>query len=153
LTQSFVAGLVPVAQGSPRITLSVYGLLFANADDRAAQVVEAAFGAALTECERDRWNPPLISMAIRWQFVVLPSDRHDKILKYQHGWVAEWFKAPVLKFAAASATPSRFVPKHIDLQRVALYWRAVSSCLVSARTTLFGSKVGSVLNAARSGAH
>jgi hypothetical protein len=107
LTQSFVAGLVPVAQGSPRITLGVSGHLFANADDRAARVVEAAFGAALTECERDRWNPPLISMAIRWQFVVLPSDRHDKILKYQHGWVAEWFKAPVLKFAAARAVPYR----------------------------------------------
>jgi hypothetical protein len=111
LTQSFVAGLVPVAQASPRITLGVYGHVFANADDRAARVVEAAFGAALTECERDRWNPPLISMAIRWQFVVLPSDRHDKILKYQHGWVAEWFKAPVLKFGHDRTAPSRAVPK------------------------------------------
>jgi hypothetical protein len=44
-----VAGLVPAARGSPRITLGVYGHLFANAVERAAQVVEAAFGAALTE--------------------------------------------------------------------------------------------------------
>jgi len=35
--------------GSPTITLAVYGHLFANTDDRAAQVMEGAFGAALTE--------------------------------------------------------------------------------------------------------
>jgi integrase len=33
-----------LGHGSPTITLSVYGHLFANSDDRAAAVVEAAFG-------------------------------------------------------------------------------------------------------------
>ena len=38
-----------LGHGSPAITLGVYGHLFANTDDRAAQVFEAAFGAAQTE--------------------------------------------------------------------------------------------------------
>jgi len=38
-----------LGHGSPTITLGVYGHLFSNTDDRAAQVIEAAFGAALTE--------------------------------------------------------------------------------------------------------
>ena len=33
---------------SPTITLNVYGHLFANSDNRAADVVEAAFGKALS---------------------------------------------------------------------------------------------------------
>jgi len=37
-----------LGHGSPTITLSVYGHLFSNTDDRAAQVIEAAFGKALT---------------------------------------------------------------------------------------------------------
>jgi integrase len=32
-----------LGHGSPAITLAVYGHLFANTDDRAAQVMEAAF--------------------------------------------------------------------------------------------------------------
>jgi integrase len=38
-----------LGHASPTITLNVYGHLFANSDDRAADVVEAAFGKALTE--------------------------------------------------------------------------------------------------------
>jgi integrase len=38
-----------LGHSSPTITLNVYGHLFANTDDRAVQVVEAAFGRALTE--------------------------------------------------------------------------------------------------------
>lgn len=38
-----------LGHGSPTITLGVYGHLFANTDDRAAQIMEAAFGQALTE--------------------------------------------------------------------------------------------------------
>jgi len=38
-----------LGHGSPTITLGVYGHLFANTDDRAAQVVEAAFAQARTE--------------------------------------------------------------------------------------------------------
>jgi integrase len=35
-----------LGHGSPTITLGVYGHLFSNTDDRAAQVIEAAFGGA-----------------------------------------------------------------------------------------------------------
>ena len=38
-----------LGHASPTITLNVYGHLFANSDNRAADVVEAAFGKALTE--------------------------------------------------------------------------------------------------------
>jgi integrase len=38
-----------LGHGSPTITLGVYGHLFSNTDDRAAQVMQAAFGKALTE--------------------------------------------------------------------------------------------------------
>lgn len=38
-----------LGHSSPTITLGVYGHLFSNTDDRAVQVVEAAFGKALTE--------------------------------------------------------------------------------------------------------
>jgi integrase len=38
-----------LGHGSPMITLGVYGHLFSNTDDRAAQVMEAAFGKALKE--------------------------------------------------------------------------------------------------------
>lgn len=38
-----------LGHGSPMITLGVYGHLFSNSDDRAAAVVEAAFGASLGE--------------------------------------------------------------------------------------------------------
>ena len=41
-----------LGHGSPTITLGVYGHLVANTDDRAAQLIEAAFGKALTEGER-----------------------------------------------------------------------------------------------------
>lgn len=37
-----------LGHGSPTITLSVYGHLFSNTDDRAAQVIEAAFGSTFT---------------------------------------------------------------------------------------------------------
>ena len=37
-----------LGHANPTITLSVYGHLFSNTDDRAAQVIEAAFGKALT---------------------------------------------------------------------------------------------------------
>jgi hypothetical protein len=37
-----------LGHGSPAITLDVYGHLFANTDDRAAQVVEAAFAHAVS---------------------------------------------------------------------------------------------------------
>lgn len=37
-----------LGHGSPMITLGVYGHLFANTDDRAAQIVEAAFSKALS---------------------------------------------------------------------------------------------------------
>ena len=38
-----------LGHGSPTITLGVYGHLFSNTDDRAAQIMEAAFGRAITE--------------------------------------------------------------------------------------------------------
>ena len=38
-----------LGHGSPGITLGVYGHLFSNSDDRAAQVMEAAFTASRTE--------------------------------------------------------------------------------------------------------
>jgi integrase len=38
-----------LGHGSPTITLGVYGHLFSNTDDRAAQVIEAAFGSAISE--------------------------------------------------------------------------------------------------------
>lgn len=38
-----------LGHSNPTITLSVYGHLFSNADDRAVQVMEAAYGRALTE--------------------------------------------------------------------------------------------------------
>lgn len=38
-----------LGHGSPNITLSVYGHLFSNTDDRAAQIIEAAFSASRTE--------------------------------------------------------------------------------------------------------
>jgi integrase len=38
-----------LGHGSPTITLGVYGHLFSNSDDKAAQVIEAAFGKVLTE--------------------------------------------------------------------------------------------------------
>ena len=38
-----------LGHGSPTITLSVYGHLFTNTDDRAAQIMQAAFGRAITE--------------------------------------------------------------------------------------------------------
>jgi integrase len=38
-----------LGHSSPTITLGVYGHLFNNSDDRAVQVMEAAFGKALTE--------------------------------------------------------------------------------------------------------
>jgi len=37
-----------LGHASPTITLNVYGHLFANSDNRAADVVEAAFGKALS---------------------------------------------------------------------------------------------------------
>ena len=41
-----------LGHGSPTITLGVYGHLFSNSDDRAAQVMEAAFAFAGTEQEQ-----------------------------------------------------------------------------------------------------
>jgi hypothetical protein len=38
-----------LGHSSPTITLKVYGHLFANTDERAAQIMEAAFGRAITE--------------------------------------------------------------------------------------------------------
>jgi integrase len=38
-----------LGHGSPAITLSVYGHLFSNTDDRAAQIVEETFIKARTE--------------------------------------------------------------------------------------------------------
>ena len=38
-----------LGHASPTITLGVYGHLFTNSDDRAAQIMEAAFGRATTE--------------------------------------------------------------------------------------------------------
>jgi integrase len=38
-----------LGHGSPTITLGVYGHLFSNTDDKAAQMIEAAFGKVLTE--------------------------------------------------------------------------------------------------------
>jgi integrase len=38
-----------LGHASPTITLNVYGHLFGNTDDRAAQVIETAFGKALSE--------------------------------------------------------------------------------------------------------
>ena len=54
-SQLIAAGMDPVAisrrlgHASPTITLNVYGHLFGDSDDRAAEIVEAAFGKTLTE--------------------------------------------------------------------------------------------------------
>ena len=40
-----------LGHGSPAITLGVYGHLFKNSDDRAAEIVEAAFAKAVGEGE------------------------------------------------------------------------------------------------------
>jgi hypothetical protein len=38
-----------LGHGSPTITLGVYGHLFTDADDRAGQIIEAAFAGTKTE--------------------------------------------------------------------------------------------------------
>ena len=38
-----------LGHGSPTITLAVYGHLFSNTDDRAAQIMEATFAKVETE--------------------------------------------------------------------------------------------------------
>ena len=43
---------ISIGHGSPTITLGVYGHLFSNTDERAAQIIEAAFGKTLTEREQ-----------------------------------------------------------------------------------------------------
>ena len=54
-SQLIAEGMDPITvsrrlgHASVTITLGVYGHLFSNSDDRAADVVEAAFGKALTE--------------------------------------------------------------------------------------------------------
>jgi integrase len=54
-SQLIAAGMDPVAisrrlgHASPTITLNVYGHLFGNSDDRAADIIEAAFGKALSD--------------------------------------------------------------------------------------------------------
>jgi integrase len=54
-SQLIAAGMDPVAisrrlgHASPTITLNVYGHLFGNSDDRAADIIEAAFGKTLTD--------------------------------------------------------------------------------------------------------
>ncbi len=54
-SQLIAAGVDPVlisrrlGHASPTITLNIYGHLFENSDDRAADVVEAAFAKALTD--------------------------------------------------------------------------------------------------------
>lgn len=54
-SQLIAAGMDPVSisrrlgHASPTITLNVYGHLFGNSDDRAAEIVEAAFGKVLTD--------------------------------------------------------------------------------------------------------
>jgi integrase len=42
-----------LGHGSPAITLAVYGHLFPQTDDRAAQAIEAAMASARTEGERN----------------------------------------------------------------------------------------------------
>src|SRR3974390_3566920 len=42
-----------LGHGSPTITIGVYGHLFSNTDERAAQMVEAAFGKTLREREKN----------------------------------------------------------------------------------------------------
>jgi integrase len=54
-SQLIAAGMDPVAisrrlgHASPTITLNIYAHLFANSDDRAAEIIEAAFGKVLTD--------------------------------------------------------------------------------------------------------
>jgi len=66
----------------------------------------------------------------------LPSARSNS------GCVAERLKAPVLKLAAAGAVLSRFVPEHVNSQRVALHRRIVSSRVVSAVPSYLGPRLG-----------
>jgi hypothetical protein len=40
-----------LGHGSPTITLGVYGHLFSNTDEQATQMIETAFGRAITERE------------------------------------------------------------------------------------------------------
>jgi integrase len=54
-SQLIAAGMDPVAisrrlgHASPTITPNVYGHLFGNSDDRAAEIIEAAYGEALSD--------------------------------------------------------------------------------------------------------
>jgi len=42
-------GVAEPTANRPTITLNIYGHLFGNSDDRAAEIVEAAFGKVLTD--------------------------------------------------------------------------------------------------------
>jgi hypothetical protein len=54
--------LLAMGHSSPMISLNVYGHMFDNTDDRAAQIMEAAFSLR-TECEPLRTR----SVSGRWQ--------------------------------------------------------------------------------------
>jgi hypothetical protein len=59
------------------------------------------------------------------------------------GWVAERFKAPVLKFDGGRAVPSPFVPGRVRFQCFRGRSHPFSSRLISSRSGAFGSKLGS----------
>jgi hypothetical protein len=62
------------------------------------------------------------------------------------GWVAERFKAPVLKFDGGRPVPSLFVPVRIRFQRLSVRCDPLSSRFISSRIGVFGSKLGSRAN-------
>jgi hypothetical protein len=59
------------------------------------------------------------------------------------GWVAERFKAPVLKFDGGRAGPSPSVPGRVPFQHLRGRCHPLSSRFISSRGGVFGSKLGS----------
>jgi hypothetical protein len=72
-SQIIAAGMDPVAvsrrlgHASVAITLGIYGHLFGNSGDRAADIVEAAFGGVLKEWEQEPERFAHKRGSFRWQ--------------------------------------------------------------------------------------
>lgn len=62
-----------LGHGSPTITLNIYEHLFGSTDDRAADVIERAFGQVLADENPDqnaKVQTRTRSVAIRWQLAI-----------------------------------------------------------------------------------
>ena len=66
--------------------------------DERPKGVEGAFGALETEQEHAGPDREIFRCQSGGNLLFGDGSRLDKVLKPPNGWVAEWFKAPVLKF-------------------------------------------------------